>query len=198
MGVSPASPPLDFLDLVSLGAARRHDLDRGTLGLANECAGEWGGDRNLTLLGICLRLADDLPYPALVGILVNQRDGGTKLDRVAGQLRYVDDFGAREPILELGDAALVKRLGLFGSVILGVLRQVAMRARIRDLLDDARPLDLLAVLELVLEHGVARRRHRNLVHQSFGPSASERALGQNSDRGPNASGRTTAESVPNP
>jgi hypothetical protein len=54
-----------------------------------------------------------------------------------------------------------------GGVIFGVLRQVAVRARIGDLLDDARPLDLLAVLELVLEQGVARRSHRNLFNHSI-------------------------------
>src|SRR4051794_15376717 len=44
-----------------------------------------------------------------------------------------------------------------------------MRARVRDLLDDAWPLDLLAVLELVLKHGITRRCHGNLVHSSFRP-----------------------------
>ena len=62
--------------------------------------------------------------------------------------------------------ALVERLLLLGGVILRVLGQIAVGARFGDLLDDARPFDLLAVLELVLEHGVARRGHRYLFHHS--------------------------------
>src|SRR5262245_50606321 len=42
-----------------------------------------------------------------------------------------------------------------------------MGARIGDLLDDARPLHRLAVLEFVLERRVAFGRHRNLVHRSI-------------------------------
>src|SRR5258708_39841708 len=42
-----ALPPLDLLDLVGLGAARRHHLDVGALGLADERARERRGDRDL-------------------------------------------------------------------------------------------------------------------------------------------------------
>ena len=52
-------------------------------------------------------------------------------------------------------------------MILRVLRQIAVRARIGDLLDDPGPLDLLAMLELDLERRIARRRHRDLVHLSL-------------------------------
>ena len=55
-----------------------------------------------------------------------------------------------ELVLEFGDAAFIEGLRFLGGVIFGVLRQVAMRARVGDLLNDARPLDLLAVLELGL------------------------------------------------
>jgi hypothetical protein len=58
---------------------------------------------------------------------------------------------------------------LLGGVILGILRQVAVRARIGDLLDDARPLHLLAMLELSLERRIALSRHGELVHRSFNP-----------------------------
>ena len=57
---------------------------------------------------------------------------------VAGQLGYVDHVGARELVLKLGDAALVERLLLLGGMIFGILRQVAVRARVGDLLNDAR------------------------------------------------------------
>src|ERR1043166_2157709 len=76
---------------------------------------------------------------------------------------------ARELVLELGDRALVERLRFFGGVILRVLGQVTVRTRVGDLLDDAGALDLLAVLELLLEHGIARGRHWKLVHSSVWP-----------------------------
>ncbi len=90
------------------------------------------------LLGVGFGLADDLPDLLLVGVLVDQRDGRAEGDRVARQLRDVDHVGARQLVLELGDAALVERLRFLGGVIFGVLRQVAVRARVGDLLDDAR------------------------------------------------------------
>ena len=77
---------------------------------------------------------------------------------VARQFRNVDHVGARELVLELGDAALVERLRFLGGVIFSVLRQVAVRARVGDLLNDAGPLDLLAMLELGLRARHSRRR----------------------------------------
>src|ERR1700677_166012 len=53
--------PLDLDDLVGFGAAWRHDLDLHALLLADEGAGEGGSNGNLSLLGVRLRLADDLP-----------------------------------------------------------------------------------------------------------------------------------------
>ena len=92
--------------------------------------GERGHDRDLAFLGVRLRLADDLPDPLFLGVLVDQRDGGAEFDGLARQFRHVDDLGAREPVLKLGDPALVERLQFFCGVILGVLQQVAVRARV--------------------------------------------------------------------
>src|SRR6185437_15748295 len=159
--------PLHLLDFIALGAAGGDDLDLAALALANQRLGERRGDRDAALLGVGLRLADDLPHFLLVGVLVNQRHGGGEGIGVARKLRYVDHVGARQLVFEFGDAPLVERLLLLGGVIFGVLRQVAVRARVGDLLDDARPLDRLAVLELGLERRIAGRRHWNLVHRLF-------------------------------
>src|SRR5262249_25039764 len=67
-------------------------------------------------------------------------------------------------VLELGDAALVVRLLFLRGVILGVLRKIAMRARFRDVLNDARTIHRLAALQFVRQRGGSRRGHRNLVH----------------------------------
>jgi hypothetical protein len=52
-------------------------------------------------------------------------------------------------------------------MIFGILRQVAVRARVGDLLDDAGPLNLQAVLELVFKRRVAGGRHWNFFHRFF-------------------------------
>src|SRR5262249_49013552 len=146
----------DLFDLIGFGAAGRNDFHVRTFGLADERARKRRRDRNLALLGVGLGLTDDLPHSFLVSILVDQRDRGAEFDGVAGEFGDIDHLGAREPILKLGDAAFVERLLLLGGVVLSVLRQVAVRARVGDLLDDARALDLLAVPELVLQNGITR------------------------------------------
>src|SRR6266403_1191329 len=78
--------PLDLGDLVGLGAAGRHDFDRGALLLADQRARQGRGDRNAALLGVGFRLADDLPHRFLVGVFVDQRHGRAELDGVAGEL----------------------------------------------------------------------------------------------------------------
>jgi hypothetical protein len=54
-----------------------------------------------------------------------------------------------------------------------------MGTRLRDLLDNARPFDLLAVLEISLQHRVTCSGHRNLLNHF---SILLRAM----DRNPNA------------
>src|SRR5262249_34808158 len=54
-------------------------------------------------------------------------------------------------------------------MIFGILRQVAVGPCIGDLLNDARPLDLLAVLEFILQHRIARRCHGDHIHSNFWP-----------------------------
>src|SRR6202035_1896973 len=64
------------------------------------------------------------------------------------------------------DAAFIMRLLFLGGVIFRVLRKVAMRARFGDMLDDARTLHRLALLQFDLEGGIAAGGHRNLFHHS--------------------------------
>src|SRR6202034_1649089 len=54
--------PLQLDDLVRLGAAGRDDLDLRAFLLADQRAGERRGDGDPALLGVGLRLADDLPH----------------------------------------------------------------------------------------------------------------------------------------
>ena len=71
------------------------------------------------------------------------------------KFRHVDHLGAGQFVLELGDAPLVQGLRFLGGMIFGILGKIAVRARFRDRLDDARTLDLLAPLQLLFEGGIA-------------------------------------------
>ena len=55
-----------------------------------------------------LAVADDLVALFLLGILVDQGDGRAELDRIARKFGHVDNVGARNLVLELGDTPLVK------------------------------------------------------------------------------------------
>src|ERR1700746_1543506 len=75
--------PLDLGDLVGLGAAGRVDLDGRAFLLADQRTRERRGDGDFALLGIGLDLADELPHLLLLGVLVDQSDGGAELDDIA-------------------------------------------------------------------------------------------------------------------
>src|SRR5215471_3453809 len=158
-------PPFYLHDLIGPGAAGCDDLNIGAFLLAHQRTGERRGDRDLAGLGVRFRLADDLPDRLLVGVLVDQRDSRAEFDGVARQLRNVDDIRARKLVLQVGNAALVVRLLLFRGMVLRVLRQIAVRTGVGDLLNDTRTLNLLAMLEFVFQNGIARSRHRYLVHR---------------------------------
>src|SRR4029079_16270480 len=136
--------PLDLNDLVSFGATRGHHFDLDALLLADKGAGERRGDGNLALLGVRSGLADKLPNGLLLGILVDQGDGRAEGDGFSGKLRNINNFSARQLVLELRNATLVERLGFLRRMVFGVLGKVAMGARVGNLLNDARALDLLA------------------------------------------------------
>jgi hypothetical protein len=74
------------------------------------------------------------------------------------------NFGARELVFELGNAAFVQRLRFLGGVIFRIFGQVAMGTRFRNGLNDPRTLFLLATAQLFFERGIARGGHGNLVH----------------------------------
>ena len=145
-------------------------LDGVALLLADQRARCRRGDRHLADLHVGLALADDLVDLLLFRILVDHRHGRAEHHGRARELGHVDHLGARELVLELGDAPLVMALRLLGGMVLGVFAEIAVGARLRDRLDDARALDLLAMLQLFLELGVPRRRHRDLVQLCHGRS----------------------------
>src|SRR6185312_1323186 len=158
------SHPLDLQDLVGLDAAGGVHLDHVALFLADHGAGDRRGDRHLAGAHVGLVLADDLVAGLFLGVLVDHADGGAELHLVAGELRDVDDLRPRDLVLDRRDAALDPTLPLLGGVILGVLRQVAVRARLGDRGDGVRPLLGLQTLQFLVEGLVALGGHGHLVH----------------------------------
>src|SRR6185312_2872173 len=135
------------------------------------------------------------PHRLLVGVFIDQGDGGAELDGVAGELADIDDIGAREFVLDLGNAALIMRLLLLGGVIFRVFGEIAMRARFGNMLDDTRALDRLALLQLVLKRGIAESGHRYLFHHlpsSFNLMRANRGARTNAESEPAHGGRVPA------
>ncbi len=124
----------DVEDLVCADAARRLHLDHVARVLADQRARDRRTDRDLALLDVGLVVADDL-----VGDLVARRRAparstvapNTQRPSASSSLR-IDDLRVAELALELGDAALDEALALLGGVVLGVLGQIAVRARLGD------------------------------------------------------------------
>ena len=59
-----------------------------------------------------------------------------KATRSPGELARVDDLGERELVLDVLDPPLDERLPVPRGVVLGVLAEIAVLARVRDGLDD--------------------------------------------------------------
>ncbi len=67
---------------------------------------------------------------------------------LALKLGDVDDFGIRQAVLDVVDAAFDEALLLARRVVFGVLAQIAVRTRLRDRLDDVRARFALELLQL--------------------------------------------------
>src|SRR5687767_8605245 len=122
-------------------AAGSRDFDLVARRLADQGAGDRRVDRHEALANVGLVVADDLV--ADLGTTVDRREfDGRAEHHLAGvrQRSRVDDLRIREPLLDLLDAALDEALLLARGVVLGVLRKVAVRARLGDGADDGRPV----------------------------------------------------------
>src|SRR5208283_468484 len=160
-GSVPAEP--DAQDLVAAVAARRGNGDGVADLLADQRLGQRRGDRQPAAFDVGLVHADDLVLGFLLRLLVDQLDVGAELHVVARQHRRVDHLGRGDDLLQLRDAALDERLPLARGVVFGVLREVAVGARLGDLADDGRPLLRLQVPQLVFQALQAGAGHRKLL-----------------------------------
>ena len=96
-------------------------------------------------------------------------DGRAEDDATLGvERRRVDDLRGRELALDLEDAALDEALLVLGRLVLGVLGQVALGARLGDRLDDGMTLDALQARELFLQLFEAASGERDGGHGNLG------------------------------
>src|SRR5581483_3944984 len=144
---------------------RRLDPDGVADLLADQRAGQGGEDRDAPRRRIGLVRPDDLVAHLLAVLAAQEHRRAERHPRAP--LRRVDHLRGGDLRLELPDAPLDEALALLGRVVLGVLREIPVRARLGDRLDDAGPLLALELLELLLEPGVALPGHRSpLRHRS--------------------------------
>ena len=79
----------------------------------------------------------------------------------------LDDDRVFDLEIQLFDRALVCRLLVAGSVVLGVLREVAVAARLGNALNDLRAFDFLQIFELLDRLVVPLLRHGKFCHLSI-------------------------------
>src|SRR5471030_1280990 len=130
-------------------APRRLHLDHVARVFADQRAGDGRADGNLAVLDIGLVVADDLVGHLVAARLRLQVHRGAKHATAVGiEQLGVDHLCIGELALDLGNASFDKALPLLGGVVLGVLGQIDVRARLRDRADHAVPVDRLQVLQL--------------------------------------------------
>src|SRR6267143_593735 len=116
--------------------------------LADQRAAERRAVGDLAGLDVGLVLADDLPGRLLAAVLLDVHRGAEHAAALGIDQPRVDLLRVGELRLDVADARLDEALALARRVVLGVLGQVAVRARIGDRLGHRRPLDAPQPLQL--------------------------------------------------
>jgi len=120
------------------------------------------------VLDVGLVVADDA-----VGHLVATRgilevDGCAEHHAAIGvDRRRIDHLRVGELGFDFGDAALDEALPLLRGIVVGILREITMRARFRDRLDDRRSLDRSQPVQFHLETLGALDSHRYFCHDQL-------------------------------
>src|SRR6478736_1361541 len=152
----------DVDDLVALQAAGGLHLDHLARLLADQRSRDRRADVDAAVLDVGLVLADDLPGEGAAFAILDVH-GGAEDAAAAGvdQLR-VDHLRVAELGFELGDAPRDEAGALARRVVLGIFRQVAVRARLADRRRVGRALDGLQPVQLFAQQVGAALGHGNL------------------------------------
>jgi len=97
-------------------------------------------------------------------------DRGAEHHAVAAQHGRIDHLRAGEPVLDVHDLRLDVALTLLGGMVFGILGEVAVGARLLDILDHLRAFDGFEALQVRHQPLMAFGQHRHLVdrrHNAF-------------------------------
>src|SRR5690348_15067529 len=135
-------------DVVAALPARRLELERIAFIPADQRTRDRRGHRDAALLDVGFQVADDLVDDRISAVLVFEFDGGAEHHARAGvEARDINDFGGGQARFQLLDAALDEALLFACGMVLGVLLEVAVRARFGDRGDHLRPLHRFQALQ---------------------------------------------------
>ena len=136
--------------------------------MAQQRFGDRRADGQLALAQVGFVLGDDGVDHLLLGVVIQQRHFAQNLHLALVDFRLVDHPCVGKRILQLGYTHLQHTLRLAGSVVLCVLRKVALVARFGDRRRNCRTLDGTHVIKLVPEFLVPLRRQiDNLFCHNF-------------------------------
>src|SRR6185295_3333404 len=128
---------LHIQNLVLLDAAGSLDLGDIAGIFANQCARYGRADRNLVVLDVRLVVADDLVGNGFAAVDFFQIHRGTEYAATVGvEVGGIDDLGIGELAFHFDNATLDETLPFLGSIVFGILGQVAVRTRLLDGGDD--------------------------------------------------------------
>jgi hypothetical protein len=144
--------------------------------LADQRARDRRRNRDPSCLDVGFVVTDDLVGHRVAALLL-EIDGGAEHAAPVGveQLR-VDDLRVAELGLDFRDATLDEALLVARRIVLGVLREIAVRARLRDGLGIGRPLDGLQAVQFGAQRFGTAGRHGGFGHQGMDPTVRERGV----------------------
>src|SRR3569833_3412166 len=152
-------------DFVLTIAARCLDDRHVTLLLADEGTGDGRTHRYAPLFDVGHKNTDEQKTHQDARQHHKENHCGTEHHLAVGiQTCDVDDLRVGEFRLDFGNAALDEALLLFGGMVFGVLLQIAVRTRLGDRIDDARPRYRFEPLQFFTQALRARCRERYFCH----------------------------------
>src|SRR5258706_1268740 len=156
----------DVQDFIAFHPSRRLGVDDVAGLLADQRARDRRIDRDAALLDVGLVVADDLVGRRRLALFFQVHGGAEHAAPFRIQQLRVDDLRVAELRLQLGDAPLDEALLRARRFVLGVLRQVAVRARLGDRGDHAWAIHGLEALQFHAQQLRAANRHWGFGHGS--------------------------------
>src|SRR6266699_372855 len=152
-------------NLILPHATRRLHLDLVPGGPADERSRDGRADRDLAFLDVGFVVPDDLVGHRLAALHLLEIDGGAEhAPPVRVDPRRVDDLCVGKLALDFFDPGFDKTLALFGGVVFGVLRKIAVSPRFGDRRNRVRPFHRFQAVQLPSQQLGPGRGQWNRAH----------------------------------